>query len=238
MVDRCVICGEPVPEGRQVCSACIERTVGREQDDMDIHTATEEAYKKGYEDGKRDGVKWLPVVGYEGLYEVNEYGLIRNSDGKIMRQRLKKAKYTDYKKVSLWKDGKYQHLYVSRIVAEAFIPNNNGLPLVNHKDEDGTNNWVGNLEWCDRSYNAKYGSSPKKISKANTGRISEKRKAVEQMLYGKHIAYFNSTGEAAEAVGCKRQNISKVCNGSRRHAGGFEWRWADCPNCGARMDGE
>ena len=62
MVDRCVICGEPVPEGRQVCPACIERTVGREQDDMDIHTATEEAYKKGYEDGKRDAVvhgKWV-----------------------------------------------------------------------------------------------------------------------------------------------------------------------------------
>lgn len=119
-------------------------------------------------------VKWLPVNGYEGRYEVNEYGLIRNADGKIMRQRLKRDKYTVYKKISLWKDGAYEHLYVSRIVAEAFIPNPDGLPLVNHKDEDGTNNWAGNLEWCDKSYNASYGSSPKKLSKAHSGKVLSK----------------------------------------------------------------
>ena len=45
-------------------------------------------------------VRWQPVLGYEGLYEVNQFGQIRNKDGQIMRQRLKKAKYTVYKKVS------------------------------------------------------------------------------------------------------------------------------------------
>ena len=120
-------------------------------------------------------VRWQPVLGYEGLYEVNQFGQIRNKDGQIMRQRLKKAKYTVYKKVSLYKDGKYKHLYVHRIVAQAFIPNPQGFELINHKDEDGTNNAVDNLEWCDRSYNATYGTSPKKISKAFKGRESEKR---------------------------------------------------------------
>lgn len=123
-------------------------------------------------------VRWQPVLGYEGLYEVNQFGQIRNKDGQIMRQRLKKAKYTVYKKVSLYKDGKYKHLYVHRIVAQSFIPNPQGLVLINHKDEDGTNNFVDNLEWCDRSYNATYGTSPKKISKAFKGRESEKRIAV------------------------------------------------------------
>ena len=67
-------------------------------------------------------VRWQPVFGYEGLYEVNQFGQIRNKDGQIMRQRLKKAKYTVYKKVSLYKNGKYKHMYVHRIGAQAFNP--------------------------------------------------------------------------------------------------------------------
>ena len=157
----------------------IEKICEGMQDVVNIHTIEAEP------------VKWKPVVGYEGLYEVNEYGQIKNTSGKIMRQSLKRAKYTDYKKVSLWKDGKYKHLYVSRIVAEAFIPNPSGLPFVNHKDEDGTNNWVGNLEWCDRSYNAKYGSSPKKLAKAHKGKTlkeehKEKISAGLKAYYSEH----------------------------------------------------
>ena len=157
----------------------IEKICKGMQDVVNIHTIEAEP------------VKWKPVVGYEGLYEVNEYGQIKNTSGKIMRQRLKRAKYTDYKKVSLWKDGKYKHLYVSRIVAEAFIQNPSGLPFVNHKDEDGTNNWVGNLEWCDRSYNAKYGSSPKKLAKAHKGKTlkeehKEKISAGLKAYYSEH----------------------------------------------------
>ena len=83
-------------------------------------------------------VRWKPVFGYEGLYEVNQFGQIRNKDGQIMRQRLKRAKYTVYKKISLYKNGKYKYLYVHRIVAQAFIPNPQGFDLINHKDEDGT----------------------------------------------------------------------------------------------------
>lgn len=182
-------------------------------------------------------VRWLPIKGYEGLYEVNEYGLIRNAKGQMMRQRLKKAKYTDYKKVSLWKDGKYEHLYVSRIVAEAFIPNPDNLPLVNHKDEDGTNNWVGNLEWCDRSYNATYGSSPKKKSKAFKGRESEKRKAVLCFdMDGVLIEKYSSVTEAANAVNGTTANISAACKGKKKTAYGKVWAY-DCPNCGANMQG-
>jgi hypothetical protein len=54
-------------------------------------------------------------------------------------------------------------------VAEAFIPNPHNRPIVNHKDENGENNAVANLEWCDRSYNAKYGSSIEKIRRSLIG---------------------------------------------------------------------
>ena len=112
-------------------------------------------------------VRWKAVDGYDGLYEVSTLGQVRNAKGLVMKQHLKRDKYTVYKKVALWKDGKYKQFYVHRLVAEAFVENPNNLPIVNHKDEDGTNNLPNNLEWCNKSYNAKYGKSPEKIGHKN-----------------------------------------------------------------------
>ena len=180
-------------------------------------------------------VRWQPVFGYEGLYEVNQFGQIRNKDGQIMRQRLKKAKYTVYKKVSLYKNGKYKHLYVHRIVAQAFIQNPQCFYLINHKDEDGTNNVVDNLEWCDRSYNATYGTSPKKISKALKGRESEKRIAVYATnKSGDFAGEWDSITEAAKDVGCSTSEISGALKGKRKTVKGLIWNY--CPNCGSKMN--
>ena len=182
-------------------------------------------------------VRWQPVFGYEGLYEVNQFGQIRNKDGKIMRQRLKKAKYTVYKKVSLYKNGKYKHLYVHRIVAQAFIPNPQCFDLINHKDEDGTNNVVDNLEWFDRSYNATYGTSPKKISKAFKGRESEKRIAVYAInKSGDSVGEWDSIAEAAKDVGCSTSEISGALKGKRKQVKGLIGNTG--PTGGARMEGK
>jgi hypothetical protein len=62
-----------------------------------------------------------------------------------------------YRNVRLHRDGKERTLYVHRLVAQAFIPNPDNLPEVNHKDEDTTNNRVDNLEWCSSKYNSNYG---------------------------------------------------------------------------------
>ena len=115
-------------------------------------------------------VKWKAIDGYEGLYEVSTFGQVRNAKGQILKPYLKHEKYTSYKKVALWKDGKYKQFSIHRLVAQAFIPNENNLPIINHKDEDGTNNIVSNLEWCDRSYNAMYKNAPKRKSKSAKGK--------------------------------------------------------------------
>ena len=60
--------------------------------------------------------------------------------------------------VPLTCNGKLHLKKIHRLVAQAFLPNPDNLPMINHKDEDKTNNRVDNLEWCTAKYNANYGT--------------------------------------------------------------------------------
>lgn len=120
---------------------------------------------------ERGAVVWKDVYGYEGLYEVSNDGRIRNSKGQPKALSIKADKNTNYKEVSLWKDGKNKRFLVHRIVAKAFIPNPNNYKIINHKDEDGTNNCVSNLEWCDHKYNARYKKYAEKPKNGNRSRV-------------------------------------------------------------------
>lgn len=179
-------------------------------------------------------VRWEQIPGFEGLYEINNLAQIRNAKGDVLKQQIRREKYTCYKVVHLWKDGKYHHKGVHRLMAETFLPNPEELPIVNHKDEDGTNNLLSNLEWCDRSYNASYGSAPKKISKAFKGKESEKRIPVQQIKDGVVIKEYACAGDAEKETGISMANIRLVCRGKRKSAGGYVWNY--CPHCGAKMD--
>lgn len=123
------------------------------------------------------------VVGYEGYYEVDQFGRVFSVDrvvtvkdgdrvyekplsGKQMKQTMHDK---GYKVVSLTMDGKTRLRFVHRIVAEAFIPNPDNLPMVNHKDEDKTNNFLENLEWCTASYNRTYGKAIERHAKKLIG---------------------------------------------------------------------
>ena len=179
-------------------------------------------------------VAWMPVLGFEGLYEVSGLGQVRNQKGEILKQGIKRTPCTCYKVVHLWKDGVYYTKYVHRLIAEAFIPNPDNLPMVNHKDEDGTNNLICNLEWCTREYNVNYGTAKERRAKKIRGRESEKRKPVLQYdLGGNIVARHNSVADAANSVGCSTHDISRVCLGKRKTARGFVWKHDT-----ARMDGE
>lgn len=97
--------------------------------------------------------EWRPVVGYEGLYEVSNYGDVYN----IKRNHMMKPNDRDgYKIVRLSKNGARYETGAHRLVAQAFIPNPNNYPVVNHKDENPSNNNVDNLEWCTVGYNNTY----------------------------------------------------------------------------------
>lgn len=108
---------------------------------------------------------WRPVVGYEGLYEVSSYGRVRSLDRYVNNNSFWKGrilKLSDdgrgYLRAHLCLNNKIKNFLVHRLVAQAFIPNPDNFPQVNHIDEDKSNNCVDNLEWCSIEYNNNYGS--------------------------------------------------------------------------------
>ena len=111
--------------------------------------------------------EWKDVVGYEGKYQVTATGRIRtlNFKGTGIAQELFPIKNKwGYLTIQLYKDGRYHHYGIHRLVAMAFIPNPYNLPQVNHKDEDKTNNNVDNLEWCTAKYNSNYGTKNQRVN--------------------------------------------------------------------------
>lgn len=114
--------------------------------------------------------EWKDIEGYEGLYQISNYGQVKSLTKERYMPNGGKRVYTErlvainvvksgYLNVQLWKDGKVKNKMVHILVAMAFIPNPNNYPQVNHKDEDKTNPIYSNLEWCTRSYNATYGTA-------------------------------------------------------------------------------
>lgn len=154
-------------------------------------------------------VVWVAINGFEGLYEISNFGRVRNRNGAVLKQRIKRTNCTCYKTVDLWKDGRYYKKYIHRLMADAFIPNPNNLPFVNHKDEDGTNNFIDNLEWCTREYNVNYGTAKERRAKKIRG------------------------------VPHTEEHKKKISSGLRKYYSTHEvWNKGKMPNCGARMDGE
>ena len=111
--------------------------------------------------------EWKNIIGYEGLYEVSNKGNVRNVRRNTL---LRLSKNQGYIQVYLYKNGIRTGLKVHRLVAQAFIPNPDNLPCVNHKDETRNNNDVRNLEWCTQKYNCNYGTARQRNSIHNKGK--------------------------------------------------------------------
>ena len=99
-------------------------------------------------------MEWKDVIGYENYYQVSEFGDIKNAKTGIIRKTRINQKH-GYIDVDLYKDGKCSWKRVHRIVAEAFIPNPDELPIVMHLDNNKINNHYTNLQWGTISDNTK-----------------------------------------------------------------------------------
>lgn len=160
---------------------------------------------------------WKEIKGFEGLYQVDECGNVLNLKKGVFLKPFDNG--NGYLKVHLLKNGKDTKKYIHRLVAEAFIPNPEGLAEVNHKDEDKTNNYVHNLEWCSRKYNLNYGRHNQKMSLT-------KSKAILQIDSNNNlIREFISAREAEKVLGINNSNIIQCCKGKRNTAGGYYWSY-------------
>lgn len=181
------------------------------------------------------GEIWLPVKGYEGFYEVSNFGRVV-SLGRWVPNNLSKSGFAwrkermmklghdkdGYLRVGLRKNGEIcKTKKVHRLVAEAFIPNPLNLPEVNHKDENKENNRVDNLEHCDTKYNINYGTR-------NERSAQKRRKKVNQYDSQRNfIKTHNSIREASKETGIPEKNITScLTNPKRKTAGGFIWEYA------------
>ena len=126
-----------------------------------------------------DGEIWRDVAGYEGFYRVSNFGRVKSfarGSEKILRQGLYGGEYFT---VSLNKNKNRRNFSVHRLVAEAFIPNPNYFPVVNHKDGNKKNNFVENLEWVTQGENLLHAS---RIGLRKTGADSCNAKLTEDQV--------------------------------------------------------
>ena len=162
---------------------------------------------------------WKDVVGYEGLYQVSNYGNVKRI--RFVNNKCSKPKELVIKKHIAWngriqvdlsKEGKHKRTTVHRLVANAFIPNPNNLPQINHIDGNPQNNMVENLEWCDGAYNMKHAYQNNLMP--NTKAYNEKNKKPIVRSDGK---LYECAYSAAKDMGVSVFSIRDVLKG-RTHA--------------------
>ena len=161
---------------------------------------------------------WRDIEGYEGLYQVSNMRRVkslnyRRSGKERILKRLKNK--WGYLFVHLQKDGKQKGCKLHRLVAQAFIPNPENLPEVNHKDEDKNNNTVDNLEWCTRKYNCNYGARNEKVSKS---------KNIPVMCIETGDV-FSSAKEAQEKTGISASHITACARHEKRRHTARRLHW-------------
>lgn len=179
---------------------------------------------------------WKDINGFEGMYQISNLGRVKsiertvidkNNNIKYIKEHIMSSSNNGngYLSVMLYKDNKGVRKLIHRLVAQAFIPNPQNLPEVNHIDENRGNNVVTNLEWIDYLTNRTYGTRLERLSASNTIHAP----VVQYDLDFNYIAEYKNAIQAAKALGFDKRGsaIYECANKKANIAYGYIWRYKD-----------
>jgi hypothetical protein len=168
---------------------------------------------------------WKEIEGYEGLYEISNYGNVRSMNYKkrgyikILKGQINKHGYVV---VDLSKNKVRKTCQVHRLVAKAFIPNPDNLAVVDHIDSNKTNNHVNNLQWLTYQDNT-LKAWDDGLCSGGSGRPRSDRKVIN-LTTG---VVYDSVVDAAKLNNMGNSGIYKCCKHQRKTSGGYEWQYYD-----------
>lgn len=151
------------------------------------------------------------IEGTDGKYQISNLGRVYNT--KLNRFLKGGLSSSGYMRVVLTIEGKRVYKNIHRLIAEAFIPNPDNLPCINHINEEKTDNSIENLEWCTKEYNNTWGSKAYNI--------------LQYDKKGNFIKEYQSRVYAAREVGVTPDAITLCCNGSQQTAAGYIWKYKE-----------
>lgn len=182
---------------------------------------------------------WRDIIGYDG-YQVSNLGRVKSlGNNKTRKEKvLKPETINGYLRVCLSKEKKGKHILVHRLVADAFIPNIDNKPYIDHIDGNPKNNNIDNLRWCTHKENMNNPIAKKRTSDSlkghNTSEETKKKigKSHSISIYqidktnGCIIREWSSMTDVERELGIDHRKICNCCKGKRKSTGGFIWRYA------------
>jgi len=190
--------------------------------------------------------EWIDIKDFNN-YQVSSFGNIKskarlvkwshhNKSGFRLKKELtlkpilrKMNKYTTYCQITISNMGKTKSCYVHRLVATAFILNPDSKPQVNHKDGNGTNNNVDNLEWSTSSENALHAHNVLGRSVWHKGKYGEKtptsKPIIQSTMNGILIKRWGCGLDAVREGNFDSSCISRACSGINKSHKGFRWQY-------------